>query len=42
MGFTIIISDIGQGATMDRVGWFYTEATKFLSRIQETRVANKK
>ena len=42
IGFTIIISGIGQGATMDRIGWFYTEAPKILSRIEETRAANKK
>ncbi len=37
ISFTVMISNIGKGAAMDKVEFFYTEATKMMSEVQTKR-----
>ncbi|MDA0734893.1 MAG: hypothetical protein O2909_02885 [Chloroflexi bacterium] len=36
---TVMVSNLGQGAAMDKVGWFYTEATKMMGTTKEKRAS---
>ena len=42
ISFTVIISNIGRGAAMDKVEFFYTEATKMMSEVQSKREGREK
>ena len=42
ISFTVIISNIGGGAAMDKVEFFYTEATKLMSEVQTKREGREK
>ena len=42
ISFTVIISNIGRGAAMDKVEFFYTEATKMMSEVQTKREGRQK
>ena len=37
ISFTVIISNIGRGAAMNRVETFYTEALKMMNEVQHSR-----
>jgi hypothetical protein len=34
-----MVSNLGQGAAMDKVGWFYTEAIKMMGNTKEKRAS---
>jgi cell division GTPase FtsZ len=34
---TVMVSNLGQGAAMEKVGWFYTEAIKMMGNTREKR-----
>ncbi|HEU0022329.1 MAG TPA: hypothetical protein VFR55_11745 [Dehalococcoidia bacterium] len=36
---TVMVSNLGQGAAMDKVGWFYTEAIKMMGNTREKRAS---
>ena len=36
---TVMVSNLGQGAAMDKVGWFYTEAIKMMGNTKEKRAS---
>ena len=36
---TVMVSNLGQGAAMDKVGWFYTEATRMMGNTKEKRAS---
>ena len=42
ISFTVLISNIGRGAAMDKVEFFYTEATKMMSEVQTKREGREK
>ena len=42
INFTVIISNLGSGAAMDRVEFFYSEAGKMLSQVQHKREGREK
>jgi cell division GTPase FtsZ len=37
ISITVIVSNLGKGAAMDRVQWFYTEATRMMEEVQTKR-----
>ena len=37
ISFTVIVSNLGRGAAMDRIGGIYSEATKMLGAVQDKR-----
>ena len=34
---TVMVSNLGQGAAMDKVGWFYNEAVKMMGNTKDKR-----
>jgi hypothetical protein len=37
ISITVIVSNLGKGAAMDRVQWFYTEAIRMMEEVQTKR-----